>query len=230
MGSSLYPIRQSANTKLGLIGEPALPYLEKALSEKQNDLETKRRARDLRDRISAVAAERRKELLSEKPLFIRPQLTFIPKVENREGVNIDVINLKIEKLDKATLKQFTELLGPDWDKVRLAVVGNQIVVLFGSDVELFDAALRNVQKGAPGLAGAKQLAPFHQRSAKDRQFEFHVSVEGVLRLITPKAQRDTPIALTSVSLTLGTQSLQVDARVPTAEVRAMARKAKEFVP
>ncbi len=229
LGSSIYAVRQSATTKLALIGEPALPYLEKAMVEKQNDLEMKRRARDLRDRISAVAAERRKELLSEKPLFIRPQLTFISKVEKRQGVNIDVIDIKIDKLDKATQKQFTELLGPDWDKIRLAVFENQIVVLLGSDLELFEAALRNVQKGSPGLAGTKQLAMFQERSAKDRQFEFHISVEGILRLITPKLPRDTPSQLTSISLSLGTNTVQLDARVPTPEVRAIARKAKEEI-
>lgn len=227
MGSSVYAIRQSATTKLALIGEPALPYLEKAMVEKQNDLEMKRRARDLRDRISAVAAERRKELLAEKPHFIRPQLTFISNVEKREGVNIDVINLKIDKLDKAMAKQFTELIGPDWDKIRLAIVGNQIVVLVGSDTALFDATLRNLKKGEPGLAATKQLAPYHARTAKDRQFEFHISVEGVLRLVTPKLPRDTPARLTSVALTLGAQSVQVDLRVPTSEVRAINRKARE---
>src|SRR5207248_1421625 len=108
----------------------------------------------------------------------------------------------------------------------LAIVGNQVVLLLGSDVELFDATLRNLQKGDAGLAGTKQLAPFHARSAKDRQFEFHVSVEGVLRLVTPKLPRDTPAQLTSVSLAIGPQSVQMDLRVPTPEVRAINRKAR----
>ena len=50
-----------------------------------------------------------------------------------------------------------QLLGPEWDKVRLVLAGNQIVVLLGSEVELFDAALTNVKDGKPGLAASKSL-------------------------------------------------------------------------
>jgi hypothetical protein len=229
LGSSVYVVRQSANTKLALIGEPALPYLHKAIESKDFDLESKRRARELRDRISAVAAQRRKELLSEKnqPLFIRPTLTFVSNVEKRQGLDIDIIRIQIAGLEKAATHQYSQLLGPDWDKVRLAVAGNQVVVLLGSDVALFDAALGNVQKGNAGLAGSKRLAAFRERAAKERQFEFHVSVEGAMRLITPTAKLDSPAQMTSMSVALGEHSLQVDARVPAPEVRAIARKAQQ---
>jgi hypothetical protein len=229
LGSSVYVVRQSANTKLALIGEPALAPLAKALESNAFDLEGKRRARELRDRISAVAAERRKELLSEKrePLFIRPKLTFVANVEKRQGLDIDVIRIQIAGLEKAAPHQYSQLLGPDWDKVRLAVVGNQIVVMLGSDLALFEAALRNIQKGEAGLAGTKRLAAFHELAARKRQFELHVSVEGILRLVTPMAKLDTPAQMTSVSLTLGEDALQVDARVPTPEVRAIARRAQQ---
>jgi hypothetical protein len=227
--SAVYGVRQSANTKLALIGEPALPYLAKVLDASDFDLEAKRRARDLRERISSVAAERRKELLNPKSqeLFLRPNLTFIANVEKRQEISVDIINIKITGMVKAQESQFTQLLGPDWDKVRLAIVGNQIVVLLGSDVSLFEATLRNLQKGDAGLASTKRLTDFHELAAKERQFEFHISVEGILRLITPKAKLDTPLHMTSIALTLSEQSLQVDARVPTAEVRAIARKAQE---
>ncbi|HMF10789.1 MAG TPA: hypothetical protein VKE94_00735, partial [Gemmataceae bacterium] len=123
-----------------------------------------------------------------------------------------------------------QLLGPDWDKVRVAVAGKQVVVMLGSNVELFDTALRNVQKNEPGLAGSKHLAEFYARSAKERLFEFHVSVEGILRLTAEKAELRTKAQLTSAALSLGPTSLQLDARLPTSEVRAIAQKVQEELP
>jgi hypothetical protein len=232
LGSSVYVVRQSANTKLTLIGEPALPHLARAIDSNALDLEGKRRVRDLRDRINAVAAQRRKELLDAKnrPLFDRPKLTFIANVEKRQEVSVDVIHVKLAKLDKAATDQVGQLLGPDWDKVRLGIVGNQIVVMIGSDVSLFEAALKNLQKGDAGLAGTKRLAGFHELASKERQFDFHASVEGIMRLISPNVKLDTQAQMTSVALTVGEQSLQLDVRVPTPEVRTIARKAQEQLP
>jgi hypothetical protein len=229
LGSSVYSVRQSANTKLTLIGEPALPFLNKAIDTAKIELETKRRAQELRDRINAVAAQRRKELLDDKqkPLFASPKLTFIANVEKRQDVSVDIVQLKLGGADKAALNQYTQLLGPDWDKVRIGIVDKHIVLLLGSDVAVFEAALRNLQKGDAGLAGSKRLAGFQATAQKERLFEFHVSVEGVLRLVNPKANLDTQPQITSMALTLTDHALQVDARAPIAEVRTMAKKAQE---
>jgi hypothetical protein len=235
LGSSVYAVRQSATTKLALIGEPSLPYLEKALDTKRLDLETTRRARELRDRISAVAAERRKALLDKNsnPFVLRPTMTFIANAEKRGDRTVDVIQIKLgdpikdEKGGKVAVHSYQDVFGVDWDKIRLTVVGNQIVVMLGSNRELYDAALRHVAKGEPGLAGSKRLATYHERAAANRSFELHMSIEGLLRLVEPKIQRDTPAQISSVALTLSPTTLQVDARVPTAEVRVIAKKAQE---
>jgi hypothetical protein len=232
LGSNSFPTRQSAHTKLVVLGEHALPNLKKAVDAKNLDLETLRRVQILRERITNEAAARRKELLSQKnePLFMRPRLTFVPKAEKRQGLNVDVIDIKIAGLDKAAKAQYTQFLGPDWDKMRLAAVGNQIVVLLGSDVSLFEAALGNVQRGEAGLSASKRLAAFHRHAAKDRLFEVHATVEGMLRLVSPNAPIDTPLQLSSVALTLGEHTLQVDVRVPTPEVRVIAKKTRGWLP
>ncbi len=230
LGSSVFAVRQSANTKLLLIGEPALPHLQKAIDSKELDLENLRRCDNLRQQISDVAAQRRKELLRESktPLFFRPKLTFVSNVEKRVGQSIDVIQVNVPGLEKdKQAVEFKQLLGPDWDKLRLAVVGKQIVVLLGSDVALFDATLNNIQKNEPGLANTKRLSEFYGRASKERLFEFHVSVEGILRLTTPMAQLDTKLQLTSAALSVGPTSLQLDARVPTSEVRTLAKKVQD---
>jgi hypothetical protein len=234
LGSKVFQARQSANTKLLLIGEPALPVLQKAIDSKELDLETLRRCQTLRQQISDVAAARRKELLRESsaPLFVRPKLTFIANAEKRLGQNVDVVKVSILANEKAGQKQaveYTQMLGADWDKLRLAVVGKQIVVMLGSNVELFDQALRNVQKNDAGLAGTKRLADFYSQASKERLFELHVSTDGIMRLTTQQAALDTKAQLTSFALALGATSVQLDARFPTGEVRAIARKAQEAI-
>jgi hypothetical protein len=226
LSSSSYAVRNSATTKLALIGEPALPYLRKAIDDKELAIEALRRCQALHQSIGDVAAARRKELLADKnkPLFLRPTLTFVSNAEKRLGQSIDVIDIKIAGLDNVYKQQFIQLLGRDWDKVRIAIVGKQIVMMLGSETEQFDQAMRNLQKGVPGLAATKRLAEFNERAAKDRLFEFHVSVEGILRLIAEKADVGRQPELTSASLSFGTNSLQLDARVPTGEVRALARQ------
>ena len=104
LGSNLFSTRQSANTKLILLGEHALPNLKKAIDAKNLDLETLRRVQILHLRIANEAAARRKELLSQKnePLFVRPKLSFVSAAEKRQGANLDVIDIKIAGLDKAT--------------------------------------------------------------------------------------------------------------------------------
>jgi hypothetical protein len=229
LGSPVYAVRQSAQTRLLLIGQPAAPILTKAIDSGQLDLESLRRARLARERIQAVAAQRRKELLDDKnrPFFDGPQLTYIAGAEKRRDLPVDVIRIKLAGVDQARTKKLTDLLGPDWHNVRLAIVGKQIVAVLGSDVSLFEAATRNLQQSEPGLASSKRLAAFQEACPPERQFELHASVEGLLRLVAPDAKLDAPVQLTSVGLVLSGNSLQIVARVPSAEVRAIARKAQD---
>src|SRR5262245_10675237 len=185
LGSNLYRVREAASTKLRLLGEPAVPYLEKAIKAGK-DLETVRRAEKLWTQINNVAAERRKELLSKDlPKFVRPTFAFVPKAETRAGFDVHIIKIKFADKDIPLNGYMKQLLGPQWDHLRLAMHGEQIVALLGSDVELFEAALTNVKEGKPGLAASKNLARFSKQANPARSLEFHVSVQSLLNLIEP---------------------------------------------
>ena len=124
LSSATYRVRQSATLKLRLIGEPALSYLDKAATDA--DLETTRRAALLYKQISEVAAERRKELLAkDQPRSLRPTFGFIAKAETRAQLPIDVIQIRLAEQDRPLAKQLEQLLGPQWDRIRLAIHGNQ---------------------------------------------------------------------------------------------------------
>ena len=225
LGADAYAARQAATLRLSLIGEPALPYFDKALAAGGLDLETKRRVEKLHAQISKVAAARRKELLAKdvtKPL--RPSLTFVPAPEQRQGTAVDVVHVRLDGADRATTDTLRQLLGPDWDKLRLAAVGDRVAVLVGSDTVLLDAALQNLKADRPGLAESKALAAFAKRAEPGRQAELHVSVEALAGLIAPPAPKGAP-ALTSFALSLGADYVQLELWAPTTEVAAVIRRA-----
>ena len=177
LSSDIYKVRASANTKLRLVGEPALAYLEKA-ADKPPDLETSRRAQLLIREISLVAAERRKELLSKDlPRYVRPTFAYVTKAETRGGLPIDIVHIKLSDKDQLATGQMKQLFGPDWDKLRLAIYGKQVVVLLGSEVELFETALANLKDGKAGLAGSKLTQGLDQSQPTKATAAFYLSVE-----------------------------------------------------
>jgi hypothetical protein len=135
LGSDSFQTREAASTRLGLVGEPALPYLKKAL--KSRDFEVVRRARILITTIEGAGAQRRKDLLSDRFKYrLRPTFTYYPQAESRLGHAIDVIEVEVDRQDPAVLRQMQGLFGPHWDKIRLAKHDKQVIVLIGSDLAL----------------------------------------------------------------------------------------------
>jgi hypothetical protein len=227
LGDDAFAVRESATTKLALLGEPALPYVEKALTS--GDAEVRRRADRIKRRIVAVAEERRKELLAQAlPRPLRPTFTFAPKAETLEGSRVEVLRVKLDGADAALAPRLRQLFGPDWNTVRLAPHGKQVAVLYGSDRKLLATMLKNLKDKRPGLANAKYLTPFSRHSDPGRTAEFHVSVQTVLALLNADDLRKAPAAadhaMTSFALTVGPERLQLDVWVPSAEVKVIAKK------
>jgi hypothetical protein len=221
LSSDQYRTRASATTRLRLIGEPALVELEKAVA-KPPDLETSRRAQLLMREISAVAAERRKELLAKDlPRYLRPTFAFVAKAETRAGLPVDIVHIKLVDKDLPAVRQMLPLFGPDWDKLRLAVHGKQVVVLLGSEVELFDAALVNLKEGKAGLAGSKLAEGFAKTPALKSTATFHVSLESLIGLVHAQSRRIEPQRLSSFALAVEDAGLQLDLFVPIADIKAI---------
>ena len=212
-------VRHAATTKLELIGEPALPYLEKVLKSKPT-LELSTRAERLAEGMRMSAAERRKELLAKDlPRPVRPKFAFAAKAEVRGGLPVDAIIVKLEGQDTGLVPQLRQLFGPDWDKIRLVAHGQNIVALVGSDTRLLDAALVNLKENKPGLAGEKSLAPFVKHGDRARQFEMHASAGRAMALFGGEGAvpARTP-GLTSVSLAVDAEHVQLDLWIPPTEL------------
>jgi hypothetical protein len=227
LGDERYLVRESASTKLGLIGEPVLPLLEKAITS--TDLEVRRRAEDLKERILAAAAARRKELLSKDlTQHLRPAFSFAPEPELREELRLEVVRVHLAGPDAPAASQLRQLLGPSWDRIRLVVHGKQIVALWGSDLSLLQATLTNLKEGRPGLAEAKCLAPFERARDPGRKFEIHLSVQTGLALIKAEDLKQKPAvreqSLSSFALTAEPERLQLDLWLPSAELRVIIKE------
>jgi hypothetical protein len=226
LGSDEYQVRESATNRLALIGEPALPHIDKAA--RSDDPEVKRRALDLRARIADAAVSRRQELLSkDAPWRLRP--TFAQAgTETHAGFTAEVLRVKLAAKDAPAAEALRHVFGPDWDRLRLVACGKQVVVLVGSDVRLLAAALQNVKEGKPGLAASKGLAGFTRQADPGRKMEFHGSVATVLELLKADdlrlGKRPEAPSLTSVGLTIRAERLQLDLWVPVAEIKAVARE------
>jgi hypothetical protein len=223
LGNPAYRIRQSANTKLLLLGEPALSRLQKA--EKSDNVELAGRARKLREQIETVVELQRKNVLANSTPLVRPRFTFVAAAEKRQETSIDVVKIRLTNATETAVKQMALLLGPDWDKMRIAVVGKQIVVGLGSDLESFDAALANVRGNRPGLEASKHLTAFRKAASPNRSAEFHVALEPGLEFMRfgtlPKNFDDQGV--TSLGLMVDPSGLHVELTAPPRDVRTVLR-------
>ncbi len=225
LGDERFAVRESASTRLVLVGEPALPFVEKALTS--DDPEVRRRAEDVKTSILGAAAERRKELLSpELPRAARPAFGFVPEGETRAGQRVELVRVKLTGADAPVADKLKRLFGPEWDRLRLAVHGKHVVVLFGSNVGLLETALQNLKEGRPGLAAAKRLEPFARQSGPACKFEFHVSLQNALGLVAnPDAVLPRPPGpdqvLTALALIVEPDSLRLDLWIPAKELKIL---------
>jgi hypothetical protein len=226
LGAPEYRLRQSATTRLGLIGAPAMPALQAA--EKSTDAEIRYRARALVGQIQASIAQQRDELVRRDLLSkLRPHFGYFPGQETRGGRPVDIVQMKLSADESPYAVQLRDLLGPQWSKLRMATVGNRVVVLAGSNTALLDEAITSLQMHERGLADDKRLARFHARADREPTAEFHLSLARAQAAIDPAdaARSSTDGAsLTSFGLTIAPQRVRVDFFAPLEEVRSVVKR------
>ena len=175
-------MREAATTKLCLVGKPALPYLENALTS--DDAEVRRRAEAIKTIITTAAEVRLKELVTKDlPHPVRPTFTFIPRAQVLDGSPVDVIQVHLSGPDAAAAAWMQQAFGPDWDKIRIAVHGKQLVVLVGSEEKLLQGALTNLKENRPGMAASKPLEWFARQAEPARKVETHISVQSMVAMM-----------------------------------------------
>lgn len=222
LGDANFRVRQSATLKLSLIGPPALPYLEKAV--KSTDREVVARARRLQKQIQSQVEARRKDVLSHSLLgSLSAKWGDFPNAETRRGVPIDIVKMALEGQSQSAEGRLKEAFGPEWSKIRLAVHGKKIVALLGSNVDLLDETLANLGGEQPGLAKDSLLKEFHNRASASRRAEFHVMLNQFVPLVQGEKPADAPTDLTSLSLGIDKETIELHLWVPNSEFKAISQ-------
>ncbi len=212
--------------ELRLLGEPALPHLKKASMISSNK-DIAQQAQMLHDEIAKLAEERKKGAPAGNFfLALRPTLKVLTKTSEQEGFTVHVMKLTLPQQAQHMKKEFQQLFGPEWDEIRFAVDGKNVVVLWGSNTELYHKTLKNLKDGKAALADSKDLAGFYKHSTDARRVEMHVSATALLGLLEagPGAlPKPGTHPLSSIGLQVEPDSLQLDVWVPLGEARAMAK-------
>jgi hypothetical protein len=222
LGDNDFQVRHSASTRLMLLGEPVLPFLEQAV--KSNDLEVRQRADRLRVELAKSIEERRQQVLAgQLPRLTSPSFAFLPTPEKRGSQEVHVIRVKLQDQDAALAPQLKHLLGPDWDRIRLAVHGKHVVALIGSDASLLDAAITNLRENRPGLAADPSLAAFARHSDAKRSLELHVSAQRAAAVMRPDDKHTLKPGMSSFAFTVDAEYLRFDIWLPTAEFAVISR-------
>lgn len=223
LGHAEYRRRQLASTKLTFVGPPALTAVERAA--KSPDAEIRLRATAIRDRIQWMLSEQRVEFVTGELLTrARPKFVYLPDQESRRGRAIDVVRIQIDGERSGLGSGLRHFLGPSWNEVRLATIDNRIVLLLGSDTELFEQAIDDVTKNRPGLA-EQQATALHSPLDIPYTAEFHGSAERLQAWLAGDGKPVGPniAAVTSVRLQVAPQRVQLRMFAPYADVRTVVQ-------
>jgi hypothetical protein len=227
LGHDEYRVRQTATTKLGLVGKAALPALEKALAS--TDAEVQFRTKALKQQINTSLAEEREDLLKRDLLSrIQPNFAFFPRAEKRAEQPIDIVQLRLRIDEAEQAAQLRRLLGPDWNKVRLASIDNRVILLCGSNTALFEETIGNVRSGRKGIEGDARLTKFRTRAPAERTVEFHFSLSRGQELVAAAADAKPAEAksagLSSLGLSISAERVRLDLFSPYDEVKSVVKK------
>ena len=219
--------REFMMTKLRLLGRRALPALREA-AESDNPI-VKGRAAHMIELIDSDLTKDRTSFLSNKLTNqLQPDFGYLVDYEHRGGQPIDALQLTLQNESEQITQKLNAMLGPNWNKLRIANVNDQIVFLLGSNLDLFDETLENLRDGLPGIQEEKYYADFQKNSPGELMSEIHICLGTVVQL-SGKKQDDanqlptnTP---TSIGVSVSPQQVRVDVVVPVSEFNAASQLA-----
>ena len=217
-------VRVLMATKLRLVGRHALRPLRAATYSE--DADYREAAKKLiHDITFDMTSEQKEFLASDAVSQFKPDFRYAADFEHRAGKAVDVVQLQLKKNEEALIPQLRTALGPDWNKVRISQVNDQIVVMLGSSTDLFDQAVRNTVGGLPGIEGEEQFKRFRAEAPKQMMAEAHLSQRRAIRLNRGEdaAPEVGDKVVSSVGLSVWPQRVEVDFLVPPEEIHSGLR-------
>ena len=191
LGDSHYERRRLAKLKLDLLGVHARPAIEKAT--KSRDLELRLAAEELLANFEFEAVTGRVELI-EGSLFtsLKPSFTYTPKQDHVAKSDIGILTMGFGSDTQPIQNKMKTLFGPDWQKVRIATIGNEVVLMLGSETSILEKAIANQKLSESELNSHKACSSFRARAKSDTTFEFHMAISRLAYLLDLGISEDKP--------------------------------------
>lgn len=228
LGDDNYQKRQSASTRLVLIGERALPLVIDA--KMSTDAEVARRAVQIEKLIREELQEKQKSALKSSMLTkAKPVFIFHTDAEERLGSSVDILEIRVQK--NSELQVLCPILaGKEWSRIRLVKFEKYVVIFFGSDLQRLDALIQNVQSLENGAEVSPSESSYGSPLIDARGAEFQGSVARILRLMKgehltekQRAESDDP-DLSSLSVTVEPNFVAVEWRLSLPDLKAIKKQ------
>lgn len=216
--------RQSATTRLVLIGEPALPLVAGAKASEVP--EVAHRAVQIEKLIQEKLREKQKAALELSVLAkAKPVFIFHPEAEKREGQAVDIMEVRLsEASDMQTPLAVTG--GAEWSRIRFVKFEKHVAVFFGSNLKRLDEMIRNVQAMEQGSKVPAPESPYGSPLLKNRGAEFQGSLARIQRLTKfeqlteEELSKQTDPDLSSVSVTIEPDFFTAEWRLSLPDLKA----------
>lgn len=224
LGDSHYERRRLAKLKLNLLGVHARPAIEKAT--KSRDLELRLAAEELLANNEFEAVTGRVELI-EGSLFtsLKPSFTYTAKQDHVAKSDIGILTMGLGSDTQPIQNKMKTLFGPDWQKVRIATIGNEVVLMLGSETSILEKAIANQKLSESELNSHKACNSFRERAKSDTTFEFHMAISRLAYLLDlgiseeKSAGNKETDRVSSFGLTIKEKQVRVDTYTPPQDVK-----------
>lgn len=224
LGEPHYQRRKLAKFKLELLGNRARPALEKAT--KARDVELRLAAKELLEAFKLDATNSRSDLLKGS-LFkqLKPSFAYAPQQETLSMSEIGILTMRFQSDVQRTRNKMEALFGPEWQKVRIATVGNEVLLLVGSETSILENAIAKQKLPEDALNSHKACQTFRRRANSETIFEFHVAISRLTHLLDLGISEDKSIVdkqvdrVSSFGLTIEDKRVRVDTYTPPQDIK-----------
>ena len=117
------------------------------------------------------------------------------------------------------------LFGPEWQKVRIATVGDEVLLLVGSETSILENAIAQQKLPESALNSHKACRTFRERANSETIFEFHLAISRLAHLLDLGISEDKSIVdkqvdrVSSFGLTIEDKRVRVDTYTPPQDIK-----------
>lgn len=222
--------REFMSAKLRLLGPRALASLRQAAQS--DDATTRGRAEKLVQQIESDLAEQRAAFLAGRVADqLQPRFGYLPDFETVSDQSVDAIQVDLNETEPKVSEQLRYLLGPNWNRIRLCRIENQVVIMLGSHETLFGEAITNVVDGAAGMESLDHYSSFREQMPGELMGELHISMAAAAAGSFAVSTKPTNAVdaqwfgekRTSMGLSISPQQIRFDFRLPVEELHVLTK-------